>query len=67
MGSRGKAPGTCVDCGNDAYIRLAGHNGDQVMVCAHCFASRVRSSGMKGGLKAAKSEARPQPDARLGR
>lgn len=32
------APGTCVDCGNEAYIRLAGEQ--ETMVCAHCFAVR---------------------------
>lgn len=37
------APGTCADCGDDAYIRLAASNGQQEMVCAHCFADRVRS------------------------
>lgn len=37
------APGACADCGNDAYIRLAGANGQPLMVCAHCFADRVRT------------------------
>jgi hypothetical protein len=37
------APGACADCGNDAYIRLAGTNGESVMVCAHCFADRARA------------------------
>lgn len=32
------APGTCVDCGNEAYIRLAGER--ETMICAHCFAVR---------------------------
>ena len=32
------APGTCVDCGNEAYIRLAGEQ--ESMICAHCFAVR---------------------------
>jgi len=32
------APGTCVDCGNEAYIRLAGEQ--ETMICAHCFAVR---------------------------
>ena len=32
------APGTCVDCGNEAYIRLAGDG--ETMICAHCFAIR---------------------------
>lgn len=34
------APGTCVDCGNEAYIRLAGET--ETMICAHCFAARKR-------------------------
>lgn len=34
------APGTCVDCGNDAYIKLAGEG--ETMICAHCFAARGR-------------------------
>lgn len=37
---RRMAPGTCADCGNDAYIQLAG---GEVLVCAHCFAERVKS------------------------
>lgn len=32
------APGICVDCGNEAYIRLAGEG--ETMICAHCFAVR---------------------------
>lgn len=32
------APGTCVDCGADAYIRLAT---DDAFICAHCFAGRA--------------------------
>ena len=40
-----KAPGTCVDCGNDAYIKLAGD--DDRMVCAHCFAARSRRPQQK--------------------
>jgi hypothetical protein len=41
------APGNCADCGNDAYIRLAAGNGSPEMVCAHCFADRVRSGAVK--------------------
>jgi hypothetical protein len=37
-----KAPGSCVDCGNDAYIRLGAHNGTDDMLCAHCYAERIR-------------------------
>ena len=32
------APGVCIDCGNEAYIRLAGER--ETMICAHCFAVR---------------------------
>jgi len=41
------APGTCADCGDDAYIRLAAGDGSREMVCAHCFADRVRSGKAK--------------------
>lgn len=41
------APGTCTDCGGDAYIRLAAGNGSPEMVCAHCFADRVREGSVK--------------------
>ncbi|MDE3103037.1 MAG: hypothetical protein KGJ98_12470 [Chloroflexota bacterium] len=36
------APGTCADCGDDAYIRLSGDNGSPEMLCAHCFIDRAR-------------------------
>lgn len=32
------APGTCVDCGNEAYIKLASEG--EEMICAHCYAAR---------------------------
>lgn len=32
------APGRCADCGDDAYIQMAG---DDAFVCAHCFARRA--------------------------
>ncbi len=35
----GTAPGSCADCGGDAYIRLAGTR--DTMICAHCFADRA--------------------------
>jgi ribosome-binding protein aMBF1 (putative translation factor) len=34
-------PAKCTDCGQDAYIRLAGA---EVYVCAHCFADRGRTA-----------------------
>ena len=46
------APGSCVDCGNEAYIRLAGGDGE-TMICAHCFAVRHPAE-----RKAAKTPAR---------
>ena len=33
-----KAPGRCADCGEAAYIQMAG---DDAFVCAHCFAGRA--------------------------
>lgn len=35
------APGSCVDCGNEAYIQLAGEG--ETMICAHCYADRGRA------------------------
>jgi len=32
------APGACADCGDSAYIQMAG---EDVFVCAHCFAARA--------------------------
>lgn len=40
-------PGTCADCGNDAYIRLSGDNGSAEMLCAHCFVDRVRAGKLQ--------------------
>jgi len=39
-----KDPEKCADCGQDAYIRLAG---TEDYVCAHCFADRGRSAQKK--------------------
>jgi hypothetical protein len=40
-----KGPAQCTDCGQDAYIRLAGSGGaTEAFVCAHCFADRARSA-----------------------
>jgi hypothetical protein len=36
-----KGPEKCTDCGEDAYIRLAG---TEDYVCAHCFADRGRTA-----------------------
>lgn len=36
------APGKCIDCGNEAYIKLAGD--DERMVCAHCYDNRQRDA-----------------------
>ena len=43
------APGTCVDCGNEAYIRLAGDR--ETMICAHCFAVRHPAEREKAAAK----------------
>src|SRR2546428_13520281 len=51
----GTAPGRCSDCGNDAYIQLAG---EAEMPCAHCYGKRLGiapSPRPKGG------EAAPKP------
>jgi hypothetical protein len=37
-----REPEKCIDCGQDAYIRLAG-TGTEDYVCAHCFADRGRN------------------------
>jgi len=42
----GTAPGRCADCGNDAYIQLAG---ERDMLCAHCYGVRLGVVGRKGG------------------
>jgi len=49
----GAAPGRCSDCGNDAYIQLAG---EAEMLCAHCYGKRagIASPGRKGGEPAPK-------------
>lgn len=45
MAKTWKAPGTCADCGNDAYIRLGATDRGEEMVCAHCYADRIRKGG----------------------
>ncbi len=40
------APGKCADCGDDAYIQMAG---DDAFVCAHCFATRAARRRPAGG------------------
>ncbi|GAC1461226.1 MAG: hypothetical protein NVSMB8_12390 [Candidatus Limnocylindrales bacterium] len=42
-----KAPGRCADCGEDAYIQMAG---DDDFVCAHCFAGRATRRRMPTAL-----------------
>jgi hypothetical protein len=37
------APGTCVDCGSDAFIKLASADGREEMICGHCYAARIRT------------------------
>jgi ribosomal protein L37AE/L43A len=61
------APGSCADCGNDAYIRLAATNGAPEMVCAHCFAERVRSGAVKPETAHTKSALRTEQDHRIHR
>jgi hypothetical protein len=40
------APGKCVDCGNDAFIRLASSDGGADMICGHCYAERLNRRGV---------------------
>ena len=54
------APGTCVDCGNEAYIQLAGEG--ETMICAHCFADRGRA---KDATAAATAERGRGPEPKL--
>jgi hypothetical protein len=49
-----KGPEKCMDCGQDAYIRLAG---TEDYVCAHCFADRGRAA--RGKTEAAKASPSP--------
>lgn len=66
MGQKSTAPGTCADCGDDAYIRLASGNGSPEMVCAHCFADRVRAGKVKRATTA-RAPQRLEHDSRLHR
>jgi hypothetical protein len=43
MKERQDAPGTCIDCGNDAYIRLASLDGREEMICGSCYSQRIRT------------------------
>ena len=60
------APGTCVDCGNEASIRLAGE--PETMICAHCFAVRHPAERVPGEKTERKRISRlraPQPRANV--
>lgn len=39
------APGNCIDCGNEAYIKLAGEA--EKMICAHCYEARQRDASQR--------------------
>jgi len=56
-----KAPGTCADCGKDAFIRLAADDGRSDMVCARCFGRRRAESAKKGGEPASSPLSRSAP------
>ena len=47
-----KGPEKCVDCGEDAYIRMAG---TEDFVCAHCFDDRGRALRAAEPVKASPS------------
>lgn len=51
-------PAACTDCGEDAYIRLAGDAGAEDYVCAHCFADRGRAAAVAADVVRA-SPSRP--------
>jgi hypothetical protein len=51
-----KGPEKCTDCGQDAYIRLAG---TEDYVCAHCFADRGRSARAKDSRGSARASQSP--------
>ncbi|HEX9435755.1 MAG TPA: hypothetical protein VGA16_01195 [Candidatus Limnocylindria bacterium] len=54
-----RAPGTCVDCGSDAFIRLSSQDGREDMICGHCYAERIRTprTQAKGIERAVKQRA----------
>lgn len=56
------APGSCVDCGNEAYIQLAGEG--ETMICAHCFAVRHPSERPKAAAQERTVVSRPQTPSR---
>ena len=51
-----KGPARCTDCGQDAYIRLAG---TEDYVCAHCFADRGRARTARAKDAAARASQSP--------
>ena len=55
MDTNHTGPATCIDCQQDAYIRLAGI---EDYVCARCFADRGRT-GHNGGETARASQSPP--------
>lgn len=50
------APGTCADCGGEAYIQLAGEG---EMLCAHCFDARRRTAARRAARPAEQRERQP--------
>jgi len=57
-GTRTGAPGACTDCGNDAYIRLAGGE----LVCAHCYGARGEAArDVRTATRPATSADAPSP------
>lgn len=56
------APGTCVDCGNEAYIKLAGEG--EEMICAHCFDARRLASARVSPPQPAAREDQAAPPGR---
>jgi hypothetical protein len=56
------APGECVDCGNDAFIKLASDDGREEMICGHCYSERIRTRPLSS-----KKVRRVDPDLKLPR
>lgn len=59
---RSRTPGTCVDCGSDAFIQLAPQDGRDEMICGHCYGERLRKQPLTP-----KKVRRADPDLKLPR
>ncbi len=64
MGKLWRAPGTCTDCGNDAYIHMGAQNGGDEMLCAHCYAARLGRVQREAPARVPSTPSRPTPPPR---